>query len=111
MRGLALIALLALAGCDNTKADGYDTFRPEYTLNEVTIRFVDYPNLTELRESAPATTHKSERTLHAWSELYPGQRRCVVHSVPRSAGGDPIWRDHEIEHCRHGRWHQDPVQN
>ena len=106
MRGLAIIAALALAGCD-AAPDGYEYERDQFKRDEVTVSVVTYQNVDALREAARqfGVSAGDGRELHAFGMVNQTGPTCTIHIVEPSRSYQPEWVGHEFVHCIRGQWH------
>lgn len=98
----AVIAILALCGCEQQAGDGYTFKEKQFTRTSPRIEIVEHDSLRDLRKDAPKL---DGMVVMAWSEIYP-DGRCRMHIVDPAVRYYPEYIGHELTHCVYGSWHE-----
>lgn len=106
-RSLLLAAVLALASCGQTGADGYEYAKGTMVRDTVTVSVVTYPSQAALRRAAADQGVRAEGAdLMAFATISEVAPRCTIHIVDPAAVYRPEWIGHEFTHCIRGEWHK-----
>ncbi len=105
MRTLLTAALLTLASCGQTGADGYEFGNATFVADTATVSVITYGSQAELRAVAQRQGVRAEGgDLMAWATVNPSGH-CTIHIVEPARTYRPEWLGHEFTHCIRGDWH------
>lgn len=101
-------ACFLLVSCNKPQpaGDGYVFGKPQYEVNEVTIKIVKYDSYQDVRvalKNMEPTTDVSE--VMAFSEIKKPYNQCIIHMVDPKVDYQPAFIGHEFTHCLYGQWH------
>ena len=102
--------LLLVTSCDNASKpgrDGYTFVNPQYTQNQVIVKFVIYKNYNDISRAAlnRGVSLAPSIKLVAFTELKPPFTACTIHMIDPMIDYSPEFIGHELIHCRNGQWH------
>lgn len=105
--GLILASVPSVAHAkQHPSEDGYSFEKREFTMLNINVQVIEHENLAELRAAMPEGYNTSTRNNNAaWTDIYPNEKRCVIHIVKPEKDYRPKHLGHELAHCLYGRWH------